>query len=178
MQMNKGLFLDRDGTLIVNEDYLSDPNGVAILPGVKEGLQRALDLGYLIFLFTNQSGINRGYYTHREAVACNDRMIDLLGLGKDLFTEICIAPERPDEVPVYRKPSPKFILEMIEQHDLDPSQSWMAGDKWIDAQAGLNAKINGVWLTTLPEASEREEVMSGQVKVFPDFHTMSLQALS
>jgi len=80
--MSKALFIDRDDTLIVDKVYLSDPAGVEIIPGVPEGLRRARDLGYKLFLFTNQSGIGRGYYTVEDAHRVNARMEELIGLPK------------------------------------------------------------------------------------------------
>ena len=67
--MSKALFLDRDGTLIIDKVYLADPAGVELIPGVAAGLGRARSLGYKLFLFTNQSGIGRGYYTLAAAEA-------------------------------------------------------------------------------------------------------------
>jgi D-glycero-D-manno-heptose 1,7-bisphosphate phosphatase len=63
MPKARALFFDRDGTLIVHKHYLSDPAGVELLPGVKSALHRAIGDGWLLFLFTNQSGVARGYYT-------------------------------------------------------------------------------------------------------------------
>ena len=146
--MNKALFLDRDGTLIPDKGYLSDPAGVELIPGVPNALKTARDLGYLLFLFTNQSGIGRGFYTLADAQACNQRMLDLLGLGDDLFTAICIAPESPDQPLEYRKPSPRFILEMRAKHSLDPEQCWMVGDRESDIEAGHNANIHSAALCT------------------------------
>ncbi len=138
----KALFLDRDGTLIVDKHYLHDPAGVEILPGVRDGLQRAIDLGYKLFLFTNQSGIGRGYYTLDDARRVNDRMEELLAINlRPLFAGICMAPETPEQPMEYRKPSPRFILEMIEEHQLDPAQCIMVGDRESDIEAGNNANI-------------------------------------
>ena len=61
--MAKALFLDRDGTLIFDKHYLSDPAGVELIPGVTDALRKAKELGYQLFLFTNQSGVARGVYT-------------------------------------------------------------------------------------------------------------------
>jgi len=146
--MKKALFLDRDGTLILDKDYLSDPEGVELIPNVTEALKTARDLGYLLFLFTNQSGIGRGYHTLEDAQACNRRMFDLLGLGDELFTDICIAPESPDQISAYRKPSPRFILEMRAKYSLDPQQCWMVGDRESDLEAGLNANIHSIAVCT------------------------------
>ncbi|MBE34220.1 MAG: hypothetical protein CMI16_01445 [Opitutaceae bacterium] len=146
--MNKALFLDRDGTLILDKDYLSDPAGVELISGVTDALKTARDLGYLLFLFTNQSGIGRGYHTIDDAQACNQRMLELLDLGADLFTAICIAPESPEQPSEYRKPSPRFILEMRAKHSLDPQQCWMIGDRESDLEAGLNGNIHSIAVCT------------------------------
>ena len=137
----KALFLDRDGTLIVDKHYLADPAGVELIPGVPDALRRARDLGYKLFLFTNQSGISRGLHTLDDALRCNARMEELIGLPPPLFADVCIAPESSEEPQVYRKPSPRFILESIARHALDPAQCWMIGDREADIQAGANAGI-------------------------------------
>src|SRR5215211_5393730 len=126
--MSKALFLDRDGTLIVDKHYLADPAGVELIPGVPDALRRARSLGYRLFLFTNQSGIARGLHTLDDVLRCNARMEELLGLPRPLFTDICIAPEAPDGPQKYRKPSPRFILESIARHALHPRECWMVGD--------------------------------------------------
>lgn len=137
----QAVFLDRDGTLIENRHYLASSDGVALLPGVREALERVRSAGAKIFLFTNQSGIGRGYFTLADVEAQNRRLLELLGLGDDLFTRICIAPERPDEPPVYRKPSPRFIHEMLAEHGFAAEAAWMVGDSPSDWEAGRAAGI-------------------------------------
>jgi len=146
--MSKALFLDRDGTLILDKHFLADPAGVELIPGTAEALRRARSLGYKLFLSTNQSGIGRGLHTLDDAHRVNARMEELLGLGSPLFDAICIAPEAPDQPSLYRKPSPRFILESIAAHDLDPAHCWMVGDRESDIQAGLNAHIAAVAVCT------------------------------
>jgi D-glycero-D-manno-heptose 1,7-bisphosphate phosphatase len=102
----------------------------------------------MLLLFTNQSGIGRGYYTLADAEACNARMLELLGLGDDLFTAICIAPEAPDQPSLYRKPSPRFITESIATYSLDPARCWMVGDRDSDLAAGLAAGIRAAAVCT------------------------------
>jgi len=144
----RALFLDRDGTIIPDKHYLADPAGVELLPGVAAALGRARELGYALFLFTNQSGVARGYFTLEDVHRCNGRMEELIGLPAPLFTDICIATEGPNEPPLYRKPSPRFILESIARHGLDPQHCWMVGDREGDIEAGLNAKIHAVAVCT------------------------------
>src|SRR5689334_15601447 len=130
--MSKALFLDRDGTLILDKVYLADPAGVELIAGAADGLRRARELGYKLFLFTNQSGIARGLHTLADTLRVNARMEELIGLPRPLFQDVCIAPEMPGQPSLYRKPSPRFILEKIAQHHLDPAQCWMIGDSAAD----------------------------------------------
>lgn len=146
--MSRALFLDRDGTLILDRDYLSDPAGVELLPGTAAALARARDLGYLLFLFTNQSGIGRGYHTLADTHRCNARMLDLLGLPAPVFAGVCIASEAPGEPSLYRKPSPRFIHEMLVRHALDPAQCWVVGDRESDLEAGRAAGIRAAAVCT------------------------------
>ena len=170
--MKKALFLDRDGTLIVDKHYLHDPEGVELFPGVAESIAHVRKLGYRLYLITNQSGIGRGYYTEADAVRCNERMEQLIGLGPEpLFAEICIAPETPEQPQRYRKPSPRFILEMIARDNLDPAQCWMVGDRDADIDTAFNAKINPVALCTgkLARADWAAIPVYRDVPVFDDF---------
>ena len=80
-----GIFLDRDGTLIHDRDYLFDPAGVELIPGVAAALATARRLGYRLFIHTNQSGIARGLYAMDAVIRCNDRMDELLGLPRPIF---------------------------------------------------------------------------------------------
>lgn len=146
----KALFLDRDGTLIVDRHYLSDPAQVELLPGVRDALHGFLADGWRLFLFTNQSGVGHGMFPIETVHRCNARMLELLALPAPGFTETCIAPETPEMPAVYRKPSPRFILEMIARYSLDPAHTWMVGDKPSDVQAGLNAEVQAALLRAVP----------------------------
>ena len=168
--MPKALFIDRDDTLIVDKVYLAEPAGVELLPGVIEGLRRARELGYQLFLFTNQSGIGRGYYTIEDAHRVNTRMEELIGLPRPLFDQIGIAPEAPDQPSLYRKPSPRFITEMIAKYKLDPAQCIMVGDRESDIEAGLNAKIRCAALSTAKVTAEKWRALAYPgVPVYPSF---------
>jgi len=138
----QAIFLDRDGTLIENRHYLGTPAGVTLLPGVREALGLARAAGASLFLFTNQSGVGRGYFTLADVEAVNRRMIECIGLGDDLFAGVCIAPERPDEPSAYRKPSPRFIRETLARHGFDAARAWMVGDAPSDWEAGIAAGVS------------------------------------
>ncbi len=168
--MPKALFLDRDGTLIIDKVYLSDPAGIDVIPGVPAALRRARELGYRLFLFTNQSGIGRGLHTLDDTLRVNARMEEMIGLPSPLFTATCIAPEVPPQPIVYRKPSPRFILEQIAEHRLDPAQCWMVGDSTADIGAALAAGIKAAAVRTgKVDPTALPIVLENKIPVFETF---------
>ncbi len=172
--MNRALFLDRDGTLIVDKVYLADPAGVELIAGAAEGLRRARSLGYMLFLFTNQSGIGRGLHTMEDALRVNSRMEELLGLPPPVFDAVCVAPEAPGQPSPYRKPSPRFILEKVAEHALDASKCWMVGDSAADVGSALAAGVRAAVVRTgrVPPES-LAEVASGKAAVFDDLSSFA-----
>lgn len=155
--MKPALFLDRDDTLVFDESYMSRPEQIRLLPDAKEALKLAAE-HFELYLLTNQSGINRGYYTLADAEACNARLLELLELPN--FAGICIAPETPDEPSKYRKPSPAYILERIEEDKLDAAHCWIIGDKRSDIECGVNAGVGSILVyrgaTGAPRESAKE----------------------
>jgi D-glycero-D-manno-heptose 1,7-bisphosphate phosphatase len=148
MTIARLVFIDRDGTLIKHVPYLHDPAQVEILPTVREGLTLLIDQGCRLFLHTNQSGIGRGYFSLADAMACNDEMLKQLGMGADLFEDVCISPETPDQPVVYRKPSPKFALEVMARLGSTPHNLCYIGDNVSDLLAAENAGGRGVGVNT------------------------------
>ncbi|MDR0742274.1 MAG: HAD-IIIA family hydrolase [Puniceicoccales bacterium] len=142
------IFLDRDGTIIADKNYLKDPDGVELLPEAKDAISNLKSAKCMLFLFSNQSGIGRGIISMDDVSRCNLRMMELLGYGSNTFDAICIAPESPDNTPIYRKPSPRFIVEMVEKFDLAKENCYMVGDKESDILAGINAQINAILIAT------------------------------
>lgn len=160
------LFLDRDGTLIEDLHYLSDPNKVRLLPGVRECLAKLKQKQWLLFLFSNQSGIQRGLCTIEQVNACNQRMLDLIGLGNDLFTRVCLALGTPEQPCDYRKPSPKFILECLEAFHLEPNLSWMIGDKETDIEAGQRAHVRTIFMHLERNLQNNEVFLGNSLPTF------------
>ena len=164
LETGKGIFLDRDGTIIRDAHYLGNPDEIVLLPGVAKALTLLREAGFSLFLFTNQSGVGRGHFTLETVHRCNDRMIALLGMDGPVFVEVCIAPERPDEPSRYRKPNPRFINECVTKYRLDRALSWMVGDKPSDVEAGLNAGIKAA----LVNGAETNALASGVLR----YHTL------
>ena len=135
---NKAGVLDRRGTLIKYVPYLHQMEIVQLIRGVSEALRLLKNKSYKLFLHTNQSGVSREYFTLRDVVKCNDKMIELIGLGENLFQKICIATDYPANKISYRKPSPKFGNEIIKDYNLNKSSLIYVGDSISDLQTAKN----------------------------------------
>lgn len=139
MNLHRAVFLDRDGTLIEEREYLSRPEGVAPFPGTGPALRALQSAGFKLFIVTNQSGVGRGYFTLEDVARVNQRMEQIFAREGVRFENIYIAPEAPDQPSRGRKPSPQFLLEARDAFALDLARSYMIGDKLIDLECGWNA---------------------------------------
>ncbi len=163
------VFLDRDGTLIVDKHYLADPAGVELVDGVRQALLSLRLGGVELHLFSNQSGIGRGLYSMADVDACNQRMVELLGLGPDVFAGICIAPESTPVANGYRKPSPRYIHEVMARRGFRPAVCAMVGDRRSDWEAGIAAGIQAVAVRSGKEwgVEDRSFLSVQRIPVFP-----------
>ena len=137
----RALFLDRDGTLIVDVGYPRDPALVEILPGAVDAL-RAWD-GALVII-SNQSGVARGKITPREAAAVHARVEALFAAEGVTFAGAYYCFHGPDDGCRCRKPAPGLLLDAARDLDLDLAASVMIGDKPSDVAAGVTAGAKGV----------------------------------
>lgn len=139
--MTKAVFLDRDGTIMKEGDYLRDPAQVDVFPSALTGLKQLADAGFLLFIVTNQSGVGRGYFTMDDVRKVNARVIaDFAKIGVR-FENIYIAPEAPDQPSRGRKPSPQFLFDARDEFGLSLAECYMIGDKLIDLECGWNAGV-------------------------------------
>ena len=139
--MSRALFLDRDGTLNVDKNYLSDPAKLELLPGTALALKRLQDADFKLFIVTNQSGIGRGYYTIEDMHRVNERLLTELARDSVRIEKIYFSPEAPEQPSRGRKPSPQFLFDARDEFGIDLSQSYMVGDKLIDLECGWNAGV-------------------------------------
>ena len=139
--LHKAVFLDRDGTLIHEKEYLHRPEEVSIFPGAAIALQRLQEAGFKLFLVTNQSGVGRGYFTLDDVEKVHAHLCAELGRNGVHFHKIYVAPEHPDLPSRGRKPSPQFLFDARDEFGLDLAQSYIIGDKLIDLECGWNAGV-------------------------------------
>ncbi len=140
------VFLDRDGTIMDDADYCSDPKQVRIFPGVSEALRRLRERGYKIIIVTNQSGIGRGFFSEEQYRAVEAEVIRQVGLNLIDATYFC--PDVPGQPSRCRKPAPAMILDGARDFNVDLSRSFFIGDKEIDAECGHNAGTRSIRVRT------------------------------
>jgi D-glycero-D-manno-heptose 1,7-bisphosphate phosphatase len=160
MKTGPALFLDRDGVVIADENYLADPGRVRLLPGVAETLVQARDAGYLLVGVSNQSGIGRGYFGIPEFEAVMSRLDELLAAHGVRFDSFHYCPHAPDRECSCRKPLPGMFQEASSLLSLDIQNSWVIGDKESDVAFGRGVGMGAVLVRTGYGARQEEKVRS------------------
>jgi D-glycero-D-manno-heptose 1,7-bisphosphate phosphatase len=136
--MNKAIFLDCDGTIIVDKGYLNDPKLIEFLPGVIDALKKFRNMGFILVVVSNQSGIGRGYFTEEHYLKIQKYFIKMLNdYGVELHG-CYYCPHTPEENCNCRKPKIGMALNAKNDLNIDFSKSYMIGDKESDIQFGKN----------------------------------------
>ena len=161
--MNRAVFLDRDGTIIAEKNYLHKVEDVAIFPGAAAALRRLQDAGFKLFIVSNQAGVGRGYFTLAEVETVNKYLLGELARDGVRFDKIYIAPEAPDQPGRGRKPSPQFLFDARDEFGVDLAQSYVIGDKLIDLECGWNAGVKKCLLVRTGYGAEWEQKAAGKV---------------
>jgi D-glycero-D-manno-heptose 1,7-bisphosphate phosphatase len=146
VKVQRAVFLDRDGTIIVEKHYLHRPEEVELLPGAGAALRRLQEAGFELFVVTNQSGVGRGYFTLADVQRVHERVVEQCNGAGVRFEKFYIAPEAPDQPSRGRKPSPQFLWDAQEEFGIDLARSYVIGDKLIDLQCGWNAGVKAALL--------------------------------
>lgn len=162
---NRAVFLDRDGVVNVEREYLHRIEDFEFLPGVPQALARLQSAGWRLVVVTNQSGIARGYYTQADYQRLTAHMVDALAREGVALEGVLHCPHLPNAtVEAYRvececrKPAPGMLLAAAKQFDIDLSASVMVGDKASDVQAGRAACVGRCWLVRSGHALDDQAV--------------------
>src|SRR5262249_6835649 len=132
IRMKPAMFLDRDGTVIVDCGYPRDPAEVRLLPGAANALRVLQERGFLFVIVSNQSGIARGLVTPAEAAAVHARTEEILAGQGIRLTDAYYCPHAPEERCPCRKPSPHSLQVAAAKHGIDLARSFMIGDRPTD----------------------------------------------
>ena len=163
MNLHRAIFLDRDGTMIAEREYLRDPAAVEVFDGAPHALKRLQVAGFGLFVVTNQSGVGRGYFTMVDVQKVNGRVCKEFESVGVTFQNIYVAPEAPDQPSRARKPSPQFLIDARDEFGIDLASSYMIGDKLIDLECGWNAGVRASILVRTGYGTEVERKHTSQL---------------
>ena len=179
--MEKVIFLDRDGTLNAEVNYLHRPEDLQLLPGVPEALRRLKEAGYKLVVVTNQAGVARGYYREADVDTLHRYMNEILAADGAEIDAFFYCPHHPEHgIGAYkknclcRKPGTGMFEQAGALFDVDRKSSWMIGDKLIDTEAGRNYGVRTVLVGTGYGRAEAEKIQAQREKPF-DFYAEDLE---
>lgn len=163
LKKQKAIFLDRDGTILKHIDHLTRLSEVRLLPRVAKAISIFNHLGYLVLVATNQAAVARGLITPIEVEAIHTLMVQRLWARGAKVHGIYYCPHYPEMysgIPEHaikyvvrchcRKPASGMLLKAISENNIDPAQSFMIGDAYIDIVAGKNANCRTIMVKSGP----------------------------
>jgi D-glycero-D-manno-heptose 1,7-bisphosphate phosphatase len=151
--MSKALFIDRDGVINREKDYVHKIENFEFVDGIFEALREFISKGFLIIVITNQAGIARGLYSEKDFEELTEWMIKQFESEGVKITDVFFDPTHPEygkgsykKESYYRKPNPGMILQAAEKYKTDLEKSILVGDKPSDAEAGKRAGVGSLFL--------------------------------
>ena len=169
--MKKAIFLDRDGTINVEKDYIYKSEDLVFEEGTIDALKTFKNLGYILIVVSNQSGIARGYFTEEDLNIFNNNMNEILKKNGVEITEFYCCPHHPDGIGEYkkvcecRKPNNKMIEDAIKKYNIDREKSYMIGDKTSDIGAGIKSNLKTVLVKTGYGLKDMEKINKNETLV-------------
>lgn len=139
--MKRAVFLDRDGVINVDKNYVFKQSDFEFVENIFSELKYLQELDFLLFIITNQSGISRGYYTKTDFDILTDWMLKKFAEQKINISQVEYCPHRPEEKCKCRKPEIGMIENILENYDVDLSNSWLIGDRLSDIECAKSIGI-------------------------------------
>jgi D,D-heptose 1,7-bisphosphate phosphatase len=178
--VKKSIFLDKDGTLIPNIAYYSDPSKISLVDGATEVLKSLSRLGFIFIVVTNQQGIARGIISEHHIKEVEKRLVELFKEAGVILSGFYYCPHDTDGIIASysitcncRKPLPGMLYSAAEEHNIDLKNSWMIGDILDDIEAGNRAGCK----TILIGIGNETEWVRGNYRT-PDFTVNNFSEIS
>lgn len=175
MNLKKAVFLDRDGTINVEKDYLVRPEEFEFIPGVPAAIARLKSAGFLVIVVTNQSGVARGYFDIDAVHRLHEHLQRQLAEVGTAIDGFYLCPHHPEhgvgELKIdcdCRKGSPGMLLQAAVDYGIDLEHSYMIGDKLADVEAGKRAGCQPILVLTGYGQSEVGKLPGNEVPVVTD----------
>lgn len=159
--IDKAVFLDRDGVINIDNNYVNKIEDFEFKDGIFESLIHLQKLGYRLFIITNQSGIGRGYYTLQDFRNLMSWVLKKFEEKNIYISQIEFCPHHPNLNCDCRKPKTGMIENILKNYSIDLKNSWLIGDKNSDIQCGINSKIKNTILIR-PKNSKVEGIIEAK----------------
>ena len=162
--MKKAVFLDRDGTIIEDNGYLSEPSQVSFFDDSFEALKR-LQKDYLLFIVTNQQGISERLITRKEVECVNQYVVDSLKRAGINILEVYVCPHTKADKCECRKPNPYFLHKASKEYGIELENSFVIGDHPSDIQLADKANAQGIYLLSGHGSKHLSELTGDEIVV-------------
>jgi D-glycero-D-manno-heptose 1,7-bisphosphate phosphatase len=171
-QPKPAAILDRDGVLNYDDNYVGHPEKIRWMPNAAKAVKRLNDAGYYVFLFTNQSGVARGYFTEAELNALLDWMRNELAKDGAVIDDVRYCPHHPSgtvegylEDHPWRKPKPGMILDLMQHWPVITKGSFVIGDRDSDIEAANAADLPGFLFAGGDLDAFVADILKGQISL-------------
>ncbi|MDO3379591.1 D-glycero-beta-D-manno-heptose 1,7-bisphosphate 7-phosphatase [Geoalkalibacter halelectricus] len=174
-KMRRAVFLDRDGTINVEKDYLFRSEDFEFIPGAPAAIARLNRAGFLVVVVTNQSGVARGFFDSEDVRRLHEHLQSELAAQGAAVDAFYLCPHHPEQgLGPYkidcdcRKGHPGMLLQAAAEHGIDLEQSFMVGDKMADVQAGRRAGCRPLLVLTGYGTEDAKKLQPGEAVVVAD----------
>jgi D-glycero-D-manno-heptose 1,7-bisphosphate phosphatase len=157
MEKHPGIFLDRDGTLILDNGYIGNTNNVEFFPFTFEALN-LLQKYFSLFIITNQSGISKGIISESDVVKVNNYITETLNTKGITISDTFYCPHKRDDNCNCMKPKPYFINKAAQLYNIDLAKSFIIGDHPSDIECGINAGVSPIYLLSGHGKKHKDEL--------------------
>jgi D-glycero-D-manno-heptose 1,7-bisphosphate phosphatase len=171
---NIAVFLDRDGTINEEVNFVKSVEELKLIPGASKAINRMNSLGLKTFILSNQSGIARGFFTEEELAVINAKLLELLSVENASIDSIYYCPHHPEGIIKEfaincncRKPKIGMVLAAAEKYDVDIKKSFVIGDMLRDLECGKNAGMKSILVLTGKGKETLNSLKTGSLQ--PDF---------
>ncbi len=174
-EKSPAVFLDRDGTIIFDKNYLSSPEQVKVYSYAAGSINKLREAGFKIIVVTNQSGIARGMFTEKDLVKVHKRFISLLKEQGAKIDGLYYCPHLGDEC-MCRKPKTGMVLRAAKEHNIDLKKSYTVGDSVRDYLLGYNMGGKGILVLTGHGKKQQRKIKDEKIKPLAVCKTLKLAA--
>jgi len=145
---NIAVFLDRDGTINEENNFISNPDEVVLIPKSAEAIRELNQRAIKVFVISNQSGIARGYFSENDLQKVNQRLLHLLKKENAFVDKIYYCPHVDEDNCDCRKPKPGMLKQAEQEFNIDLKNSYVIGDRFVDVDAGKNISAKTILVKT------------------------------